>query len=367
MNSAMTNSRMDGNLNKMSSNMNMDNNKNAQTDRKCHILSMLSQNLSIRRSAFPLSSISLTAWARGLDIRRGGSAVLYTGHMYQMIPYLKGAQKRQSAIKEVSDKMMPIARLINPFLNLTGIMSLFSANKNDIKRYNGYLRNIAVILKKCGIEFGYLYGLEDYAGTLLYDMGVYNAFERHADRVFRRLKRLGIKTVITVEPHTTEMFKKIYPMAVDGFDIEAVTYLELLEHALKSNGNIFSHINNAQKRQKKAVWVHDSCVYARHLDMDGIIASLLKKTGIEPLIPYYGGRLTHCCGGPIEALFPEKTSQIAKRRIEHFKKGENEGDNGHIPVVTACPICHLNLHEAVSDKTVVEDVSNVFINDMRIM
>ena len=342
------------------SNMNIAGDNN----RKCHILSMLSQNLSIRRSVFPLSSIALTAWARGLDIRRGGSTVLYTGHMYQMVPYLKGVQKRQDAIKEVSHKMMPIARLINPFLNLTGIMSLFSADRDDIKRYNSYLKNIAVILKKCGIEFGYLYGLEDYAGALLYDMGVYNAFERHANRVFRRLKRLGIRRVITVEPHTTEMFKKVYPMVVDGFDIEAVTYLELLEDVVKTNGNVFSNIANSQKTQKEAVWVHDSCVYARHLDMDGIIASLLKKTGIEPLVPYYGGRLTHCCGGPIEALFPEKTAQIAKRRIEHFKTGDKKGDSGYIPVVTACPICHLNLHEAVGDKKAIEDVSNVFMNAM---
>ena len=50
------------------------------------IIGILTDNLRLRRSVLPLGKRRATAWARGLNIPRGGETVLYTGLMYQMMP-----------------------------------------------------------------------------------------------------------------------------------------------------------------------------------------------------------------------------------------------------------------------------------------
>ncbi|HDD61345.1 MAG TPA: (Fe-S)-binding protein, partial [Chloroflexi bacterium] len=51
-----------------------------------HVLGILVDNLLKRKSVLKLSSRTTTRWARGLKIPRGGKTILYTGHMYQLIP-----------------------------------------------------------------------------------------------------------------------------------------------------------------------------------------------------------------------------------------------------------------------------------------
>jgi heterodisulfide reductase subunit A len=48
-------------------------------------------NLRRRGSVFPISSAATTKWARGLGIPQGGKTVIYTGHMYQLVPYISAS------------------------------------------------------------------------------------------------------------------------------------------------------------------------------------------------------------------------------------------------------------------------------------
>jgi len=43
----------------------------------------------------PLSTKVATKWTEGLDLPRGGETVLYTGMMYQLIPYIEGLVKAE--------------------------------------------------------------------------------------------------------------------------------------------------------------------------------------------------------------------------------------------------------------------------------
>ena len=51
-----------------------------------HVLGILVDNLLRRGSVLKLSPRTTVKWAQGLDIPRGGKTVIYTGHMYQLIP-----------------------------------------------------------------------------------------------------------------------------------------------------------------------------------------------------------------------------------------------------------------------------------------
>jgi len=57
------------------------------------VLGMLADNLKMRGSVLPLGKKKAVGWARGLDLPRGGETVLYTGHLYQLMPSIAALEK----------------------------------------------------------------------------------------------------------------------------------------------------------------------------------------------------------------------------------------------------------------------------------
>jgi len=304
------------------------------------ILGILSDNLRKRGSVLPLSKNASTGWSKGLNIPEGGETVLYTGHMYQLIPAID-AMSSQMAMFENSPitKFFGLGRFANKFINMSFFMSLLA--KKELKQEtNNVLRRVAKLLTKAGVEYGYLYGAELYSGALVYDEGMDETFENHARKVYAMFKENGVKNVITVDPHTTNMLNDVYPKVIPGFDIKVQSYLEVLAEKAPEVMNKLS----------EEVSIHDSCVYARY---EGIVdepRTLLKNAGVTIKEPELCGKSTHCCGGPIEALFPTEAHRIANARVEQLQ-GAKDG------AVTMCPICWVNINKASGDKLTVRDIS----------
>jgi Fe-S oxidoreductase len=309
---------------------------------KEHILRFLAQNLAIRGTVLPIPYWRTTAWAKGLGLKRGGKRVIYTGHMYQLIPYVKATAKRNALLDTpVAEAGAILARLINPFVSIGSLMALGAVNRADLVRYNRYLKNIALLLMKSGLEFGYLYEKEEYAGALAWDLGLDRVFSSHARRLAAKLQELGVKEVITVDPHTTDILKNVYPKVVDGFDLTVRSFMEVLEEGGLRPRFVLD----------RRVALHDSCVYSRYLSAVDQPRRLLQAVGVEVAEPELSGRNTHCCGGPIESLFPEKAHEIAKARAEQLFSLSDQ-------CVTMCPICHLNIDGAKGAETrSVTDIS----------
>ena len=53
------------------------------------VVGILVDNLRIRGSVLPIPARQATRWARELALPMGGETVLYTGLMYQLIPYIE--------------------------------------------------------------------------------------------------------------------------------------------------------------------------------------------------------------------------------------------------------------------------------------
>ena len=70
------------------------------------VIGILADNLRLRKSVLPISKRNVTRWARGLDIPDGGQTVLYTGMMYQLIPYIEGLVKAEVRLGD-----SPLAKL----------------------------------------------------------------------------------------------------------------------------------------------------------------------------------------------------------------------------------------------------------------
>jgi Fe-S oxidoreductase len=306
------------------------------------ILGILSDNLRKRGSVLPLTKKASTGWANGLNIPEGGETVLYTGHMYQLIPAID-AMSGQMAMFENSPitKFFGLGRFANKFVNMSFFMSLLA--KKELKdETNNVLRRVAKLLTKAGVSYGYLYGKELYSGALVYDEGMDDTFEAHARKVFKMFKDNGVKSVITVDPHTTNMLNDVYRKLIPEFDIEVKSYLEVLaEKAPKAINKVSDEVS-----------IHDSCVYARYEGLVDQPRELLKNAGVAIKEPQLCGKSTHCCGGPIESLFPTEAHRIANERIEQLQGAKNGA-------VTMCPICWVNLNKAAGDKLAVKDISEV--------
>jgi len=70
------------------------------------VIGILADNLRLRGSVLPIPKRNATRWARGLNLPRGGETVLYTGQMYQLIPYIEGLVKTEQRLGD-----SPVSRL----------------------------------------------------------------------------------------------------------------------------------------------------------------------------------------------------------------------------------------------------------------
>ena len=305
------------------------------------ILGILADNLNQRKSVLPMSAAATTRWAKGLDLPKGGKTILYTGHMYQLIPIIDAMAGQMAKLEESPiTKMFGLGRNVNKLVNMTFFMGMM-ASKADQQDYDRMLRNIAGLLKKAGVEFGYLYGEELYSGALVYDEGIDGSFAKHAQRVCDLFKKHGVERVITVDPHTTHTLRTAYPKFVKDFGVEVKSYLEVLaESGMEPATQLGAELA-----------LHDSCVYARNENVVEQPRELLGKAGVKLNEPSLCGKNTHCCGGPLESLFPAESHRIADNRVEQLKEA---GSN----VATMCPICLVSLRKAAKGSVQVNDISD---------
>lgn len=295
------------------------------------VIGILADNLRLRRSVLPISKGKATAWAHGLGLPRGGETVLYTGMMYQLIPYIEGLVKMEKRIGDsFLAKYTGLGRRMNRLVNLSAFMARPSARLRD--EYNRVPVEVAALLKKAGVEFGYLYEDDLYSGALAHDLGADEAVAAHARKVYATLKKHGVKNLITIDPHTTNMLRSVYPKLIPDYDIQVKSYLEVLVEANPA----------AAKTLDGEIVIHDPCVFARY---EGVVEeprTLLAATGISVREPERSGRMTWCCGGPVEALYPDKAAANAAKRVEQLREAGTE-------IVTMCPMCLVNLGNAAPD------------------
>jgi Fe-S oxidoreductase len=306
------------------------------------VIGILGDNLRIRGSVLPLSSRVATKWTEGLGLPRGGETVLYTGMMYQLIPYIEGLVKAEQRLADSAlAKWTGLGRAVNRVVNLSAFMARPSAAERAV--FDRVPINVVQLLRAAGVEFGALYEDDLYSGALAYDLGLDEVFTDHARRVQATLRRHGVRRLITIDPHTTNMLRSVYPKVLSGFEVEVRSYLEVLaDKGFGANGH--------GGRLSGDVAVHDSCVFARYEGMVDQPRELLAAAGLTLREPEHTGRQTWCCGGPVESLYPAKAAANAARRVGELGAAASE-------VVTMCPMCYVNLSGAAGGAVRFTDIS----------
>ena len=191
------------------------------------VVGILADNLRIRGSVLPIPARRSTAWARGLGIPRGGQTVLYTGSMYQLIPYVERLVRLEQWLGGTRlASLTGVGRRLNRLVN--GISVVARPSAAERREYDRVPANVARLLQRAGVEFGYLYEDDLYSGALAHDLGAEAEVAAHARRVVAVLRKHGVREVITIDPHTTTMLRTVYPKLVDGYDVRVRSYLEVL-------------------------------------------------------------------------------------------------------------------------------------------
>lgn len=306
------------------------------------IIGLMIDNLKKHKSVFPIPCRSATKWAKGLNIPKGGKTVIYTGHLYQLIPYINASVKNLERVEDnFLGQFISFARFFNKIFNVSSIMAIPS--KADVNTYNQIIRNIALLLKQANVEFGYLYESELYTGALAYDMGADNVFREHAQKVYSMLRKNDVKNLITVDPHTTNMLRSVYPTVIGGYNMQVKSYLEVLaEKDMKP-------IHKADEN----IVIHDSCVYARYENVIEEPRKLLTQAGYKLSDLKDSKDFTHCCGGPVESIFPKTANQIGEKRVEQLRKTKAQN------AALMCPICLATLKKAAGTEMEISDISSL--------
>jgi Fe-S oxidoreductase len=305
------------------------------------IIDLIAANVRKTRNPFGVPGSMLNTWWQNQPgfTRRPGAALLFTGLMYQAIPYIEATtrylERLESSGRGGYLRFGRFSRHIPGFLVGQGFS--FLTSQAEKQKFNSILHSICRVLKKSGVDFFYHPEMDFYSGILLYDLGDQEGFVEHARFVARKLKLHGVQKIITVDPHTTYALQELYPKYT-GETFEVQPYFSLLRLRKPADGN-----------GRPPLVIHDPCFYGRYLKLSEGPRQVLTDLGLKYMEVRNSGEFTSCCGGPAESVSPALNREILGRRVAELQAGG-------APVVTMCPICLANLLKAGLE---VEDLASL--------
>jgi heterodisulfide reductase subunit D len=195
------------------------------------------------------------------------------------------------------------------------------------------LKDAVKILRKIGVNPGYLAEEEPCCGGILHYMGAREEFVSHAYQASAKLKSKGVKNIISIVPSCTYTLKNIMAEANGESVFQVQHFSEFLAENLAALRLRFP-------RPAKVTY-HDPCQLVRYLGIIEQPRRILKAiSGIELVEPQWTrGEWATCCGGGggFEAVFPEMSEMLAANRARELV------ETGAQIIVTHCPGCIMQL------------------------
>ena len=208
------------------------------------------------------------------------------------------------------------------------------------------------LLLKAGVSFGILGPAEECDGNEINTLGESRIFEILKERNTALFHKAGVKKIITLSPHSYNVFRNEYP---DSFEI--FHYTQVLRDLIK-----VGRLKPASKLNMKVTY-HDPCFLGRHAGEYEAPREILRAMpGVELVEMERNRQNSFCCGGGSGNFYTDS-----------FGGGENspsrirvrEADKtGASILAVACPTCTVMLGEAIKDegldeRLVIRDISEV--------
>jgi Fe-S oxidoreductase len=306
-------------------------------------LTYLADNIRSHQNILGVSKEQGARWAKGLGLPERAETVFFAGCGYQ---YSAQLEKLMSLSRSVdrsvigSELPMRFARFQKKLgLNLPGIYSTVTS-----RGANAEVRPLVAavaVLRKLGIELGYLGEHEPCCGAPLNHAGFQQKFAENAVRAYDTLKACGVKEVISIVPYCTNALAELFPQHVPGYDLKVSHFLTVLSDNLDK-------LKMRLPRPAKIAY-HDPCQLVRFLDIVDEPRRVLRAIGNVELVEpeWTKGAFATCCGGGggFEAVFPELSSMLGVNRAQELL------ETGADIIVTHCPGCVMQLREGVRELT----------------
>ena len=304
-------------------------------------LAFLADNITSKQNVLGAARGQGARWAQGLNLPKKAETIFFAGCGYQ---YSSELETLMSLIRRL-DKSAIGAELPLRFANfqkkLGGDLAAIyrkvwaKGGTADVQP----LRDAVKVLGGFGIEFGYLADDEPCCGAPLYYAGWHQKFAENAQQAYQKLKALGVKRIISIVPSCTYALSRLFPLYVDGYDLEVMHFSEVVLKSISSRQIGFP-------RQVKVTY-HDPCQLARYLGLIEEPRQILRAIkGIELVEPdWTKGEWATCCGGGggFEAVFPELSQVLAVNRVKELV------ETGAEIIVTQCPGCVMQLKDGLRE------------------
>lgn len=215
-------------------------------------------------------------------------------------------------------------------------------------------RAVGNILIQAGVSIGILGNREICDGNEVRTLGEMGLFQSLSEQNIALFNELGIKKIITLDPHAYNAFKQDYP-GLEG-EIEIYHYTQILAPLIQSK-------KIPLKEYKATITYHDPCYLGRHNGEYEAPRKILKSIpGVELIEMDQNRENAFCCGGGGGNFFTDILGggDDSPSRIR-IRQALNTGAQ---IIAVACPQCAKMLDDAVKieeleDKLEVLDVAEI--------
>jgi Fe-S oxidoreductase len=215
------------------------------------------------------------------------------------------------------------------------------------------------LLAHAGVSFGILGNRETCDGNEVKALGEMGLFQFLAEQNISLFKELGVKKIITLDPHAFNAFKQDYPGL--GGEFEVYHYTQILAPVVESK-------KIPLKDYQAKVTFHDPCYLGRHNEEYEAPRKILHAIpGLEVIEMDQSRENAFCCGGGGGNFFTDILGggEESPNRIRALQAQVS----GARIIAVACPQCAKMLDDAVKleeldDKLEVVDVAEIVTRAM---
>jgi dimethylglycine catabolism B len=304
-------------------------------------LTYLADNIVTKKNILGAAKGDGSKWAKDLKLPKTADTIFFAGCGYQYSSELEALMSLIRGIDKTAISTEQIMRLAGVQkkigVDVSGLYRKVMSRDRDSDFE--VLTDTVKVLRKLGINIGYLAEDEPCCGGLLYYIGMQKEFAVNARQVTDTLKAKGVKRIISIVPSCTNTLRQLIPASLKESGIEVKHFSEVVAEKLPS-------LKLAYPSQVKVTY-HDPCQLARTMKIieepRKILRAIKNIEFVEP--KFTSGDCATCCGGGggFEAVFPEMSQILATNRAKELT------DTGAEIIVTNCPGCIMQLKTGLKE------------------
>ncbi|KZZ83800.1 heterodisulfide reductase-related iron-sulfur binding cluster [Bacillus sp. SJS] len=213
--------------------------------------------------------------------------------------------------------------------------------------------SFAKLMNEAGVKFAILGNKEKNSGDTPRRLGNEFLFQELATKNIDEFEKIGVKKIVTIDPHAYNIFKNEYPDF--GLNAEVYHHTELLAKLVREGRLKPVH------EVKETITFHDSCYLGRYNDVYDAPRDLLKAIPGVKLVEMARKRETGmCCGAGGGLMWMEEDTGT---RINVARTEQALAVNPTV-ISSGCPYCLTMLSDGTKAKEVEETVSTYDVAEL---